>query len=216
VPKHSYLLVSDYACKNQTLMGVYDGHGTNVTGFVKKVLPSHLESNLPPQLLNTSLPLEQEETLLRQAFVSAYLDLNSDLRKRQGIDSEFPGTTAVTVLLRGSFAFGANAGDSRVFWGKRQMASGPQCLYHTTTSLTTPASVPALRKPEVGLSPSEVVPTQMKRMKPRSLRECGSRPGHVSLNRRLRSCATGNRGRAKLLAVPLTKDHKFLELARWR
>ena len=118
----SYLMMSDFACQNQTLLGVFDGHGScghDVSGFVKKMLPGHLECNFPRQLLNTSLPTGQEEALLRQTFTSAYLGLNSDLQKRPGIDSEFSGTTAVSVLLRGSFAIGANAGDSRAVLGKK-------------------------------------------------------------------------------------------------
>ena len=218
----SYLLVSDYACKNQTLMGVYDGHGTSghdVSGFVKKVLPAHLESNLSPQMLNTSLPLEQEETLLRQAFISAYLGLNSDLRKRQGIDSEFSGTTAVTVLLRGSFAFGANAGDSRAILGKKtdgQWTSVPLSHDHKPDD---PSECARIEKAGGRVEPfrgSTYADETGEAQGPARVWMLHEQIPGLAMSRSVGDFVAAQLGvvaEPEVLAVPLTKDHKFLVLA---
>ncbi len=218
----SYLVVNDFACKNQTLMGVYDGHGSSgheVSGFVKKVLPAHLESGLPPQLLNNFLPLEQEEPMVRQAFVSAYLGLNSDLRKRQNIDSEFSGTTAVSVLLRGSYAFGANAGDSRAILGKKidsQWSAVPLSQDHKPDD---PIECARIEKAGGRVEPFRGIAYLDESGEAQGPARVWMRheqiPG-LAMSRSVGDFVASQLGvvaEPEVIAVPLTKDHKFLVLA---
>jgi serine/threonine protein phosphatase PrpC len=90
-----------------------------VSGFIKKMLPMHLDRQFPQHMKNAVGTMDEELTHLTTVFTSAYLHLNSDLLKRPTIDSSFSGSTAVSVLIRGNLAIGANAGDSRAILGKK-------------------------------------------------------------------------------------------------
>lgn len=126
----SYLIMHDFAkCKHQFLFGVYDGHGQRYAGvnghevsaYIKRMLPIHLESAIPHAFKTPESTLSpQEETrFFENAFLTCYLDLNYELRHRTAIDCSFSGSTAVTVLVRGHSVMCANAGDSRAVIGQK-------------------------------------------------------------------------------------------------
>lgn len=79
----------------------------------------HLERHFPHLLKTTVQARSEEITYLTTAFISAYLSMNSDLLKRPSLDSSFSGSTAVSVVIRGNLAIGANAGDSRAILAKK-------------------------------------------------------------------------------------------------
>lgn len=119
----NYLILHDFAgCKYQFLLGVYDGHGVNghlVSEYIKKNLPHALEQHYPRLLRQADSGLDPaiERNSLNTAFIGAYIDIHHDLMRKSRIDCNFSGSTAVTVLIRGSTAMCANSGDSRAVIG---------------------------------------------------------------------------------------------------
>eukprot|EP01018_Ginkgo_biloba_P033871 Gb_14360 [translate_table: standard] len=88
---------------NDHFFGVFDGHGefgTQCSQFVKK--------NLCENLLRD----REFRTDAVQAYHSAFMATNTQLH-RHSIDDSMSGTTAITVLVRGSKLYVANVGDSR-------------------------------------------------------------------------------------------------------
>ena len=126
----NFVVITDFiGCKNQMLLGVFDGHGKlevgmsghEVSMFIKKTLPVNLENYFPRHLRIVSSPVPHSDEIahLRTTFVSAFTTLNNELLKKTSIDSSFSGSTLVSVLLRGNLAICGNAGDSRAILGSK-------------------------------------------------------------------------------------------------
>ncbi|WVZ11036.1 hypothetical protein V8G54_015566 [Vigna mungo] len=89
---------------NVHFFGVYDGHGqlgSQCSNFVKDRLVEKLVND--PALLEDPV----------QAYNSAFLATNQELRSSSEIDDSMSGTTAITVLVIGDTLYVANVGDSR-------------------------------------------------------------------------------------------------------
>ncbi|KAK9829289.1 hypothetical protein WJX72_004963 [[Myrmecia] bisecta] len=94
----------------QVFLAVFDGHGVNGT------LCSHFaKEKVPANLANDPRFSASPET----AFHNAMVLTNAQLHQ-SSIDDTMSGTTAVTVLLRGSTIYVANVGDSRAVLAERQ------------------------------------------------------------------------------------------------
>jgi serine/threonine protein phosphatase PrpC len=118
----AYLLVTDFAgVKHQLLLGVMDGHGAyghEVSKYVRKHLPERL-IDAQPTLCKSAADCSFEGAKffeLENALKTAYVAVNSLLRK--DIDVVFSGTTAVTCLVRDTWVFCTNVGDSRAVIGR--------------------------------------------------------------------------------------------------
>ncbi|XP_006600326.1 probable protein phosphatase 2C 35 isoform X2 [Glycine max] len=89
---------------NVHFFGVYDGHGqfgSQCSNFVKDRLVEKLSND--PALLEDPA----------QAYNSAFVATNQELRSTSEIDDSMSGTTAITVLVIGDTLYVANVGDSR-------------------------------------------------------------------------------------------------------
>lgn len=126
----SYLYIPHFnRTTNQRLVGVFDGHGERhigvrgheVSAFVKTYLPTYIDKMLPKTLkMNVDVPVPKVVIqTLRSAMTSAFLALNQDLVRKTSIDTSFSGSTAVSVLIRGTSLLCSNIGDSRAVLGKK-------------------------------------------------------------------------------------------------
>ena len=84
-------------------------------------MPLYIDRALPRTLKQTvEMPVSTSLAhTIRTGFTTAFLALNQDLVRKTNIDTSFSGSTAVTLLVRGSFLLCANVGDSRVILGKK-------------------------------------------------------------------------------------------------
>ena len=101
---------------NVLFIGVCDGHGL-VGHDVSKFLINNLPKNLNRELKKTNKYIAHRETLystLKQVFVNT----NKDLCKNPSIDTQFSGSTCVTIILTKNKIISANAGDSRAVMGR--------------------------------------------------------------------------------------------------
>ena len=101
---------------NVFYIGVCDGHGL-VGHDVSKFLINNLPQNLNRELKKTNKYIAHRETLysvLKQVFVNT----NKDLCKNPSIDTQFSGSTCVTIILTKNKIISANAGDSRAVMGR--------------------------------------------------------------------------------------------------
>lgn len=95
--------------------------GHEVSGFIKAYLPLYIDRALPRSLQQSvEMPVSMALAhTIRTAFTTAFLALNQDLVRKTSIDTSFSGSTAITLLVRGSFLLCANVGDSRAVLGKK-------------------------------------------------------------------------------------------------
>ena len=102
VNQDNYLLVKDMAF-NSSLIGVADGHGINgehVSGYIKERYPSLLSSH-------SSFLSDPSKAISCSAS-----KLNREVC-HQNFDTNFSGSTFISVLIRGKRLWCANIGDSR-------------------------------------------------------------------------------------------------------
>ena len=119
---------------NQTLIGVMDGHGIygqEVSAFVKRQLPIFIESNMPSQM-NTNPSLDIPPIILYKLSQSLALSYQYTQRSliSSGIDINFSGSTAITILLREKALVCSNIGDSRAIIGRYSETWYPIELSH--------------------------------------------------------------------------------------
>jgi serine/threonine protein phosphatase PrpC len=93
-------------------IGVCDGHGMyghNVSAYIKDVLPNTMNS----ELLKSKDP-EKRNYIIEQVF----LNVNNKLCNDYSIDTNFSGTTCVSLILNSESLICANIGDSRCVLGR--------------------------------------------------------------------------------------------------
>ena len=101
---------------NVLFIGVCDGHGL-VGHDVSKYLINNLPKNLNTELKKTNKYISDRKTLysvMKQVFVNT----NKDLCKNPNIDTQFSGSTCVTIILTKNKIISGNAGDSRAVMGR--------------------------------------------------------------------------------------------------
>ena len=101
---------------NVLFIGVCDGHG--VLGHdVSKYLIKHLPENLNKALKKTNKYINHKETLYK-TMKEVFLKTNKDLCGSPFIDTQFSGSTCVTIILTKNEIISGNAGDSRAVMGR--------------------------------------------------------------------------------------------------
>ncbi|OMJ77981.1 hypothetical protein SteCoe_22302 [Stentor coeruleus] len=99
--------------RGQYLFAVCDGHGEDgheVSSLIKKKFPKILLRNLPEN------PSGNKE-IYYEAIRKSYSEINN-LVMNGNFDSEYSGSTFVSVLIVGNHVFCANVGDSRAVLGR--------------------------------------------------------------------------------------------------
>ena len=120
IPKHNqdnFFIYKNLNDEHSTLfIGVCDGHGIfghDVSSYLIKYLPKNLNSSLK----KTNKYISHKETLyktLKEVFIST----NKNLCQSSGIDTQFSGSTCVSLILTKNKIISANAGDSRAVMGR--------------------------------------------------------------------------------------------------
>ena len=101
---------------NVLFIGVCDGHG--LFGHdVSKYLIKHLPENLNKALKKTNKYIHHKETLYK-TMKEVFINTNKDLCKNPLIDTQFSGSTCVTIILTKNKIISGNAGDSRAVMGR--------------------------------------------------------------------------------------------------
>jgi len=101
---------------NVLFIGVCDGHG--MFGHdVSKYLITHLPKNLNKALKKTNKYIHHKETLYK-TMKEVFINTNKDLCKNPLIDTQFSGSTCVTIILTKNKIISGNAGDSRAVMGR--------------------------------------------------------------------------------------------------
>lgn len=68
---------------------------------------------------NSSYPLDSTEIEnIKFSFTECYAKISQDLNTKSGIDTDFSGSTSVTVFIRGRQCICSNIGDSRAIIGR--------------------------------------------------------------------------------------------------
>ena len=97
-------------------IGVCDGHG--LFGHdVSKYLINHLPQNLNRALKKTNKYIHHKETLYK-TIKEVFINTNKDLCKNPLVDTQFSGSTCVTIILTKNKIISGNAGDSRAVMGR--------------------------------------------------------------------------------------------------
>ena len=116
------LIIKNFAkVKNQTLLGVFDGHGKfghKVSSFVKAQLPYLVENSFPREAMGSIENSTQTLYKIKKTFGSSFINTHKALINKSTIDVDYSGTTAITVLIRGNYVICSNVGDSRGIIGK--------------------------------------------------------------------------------------------------
>ena len=110
-------LVRFNAADNQALFAVFDGHGQlghEVSSFLTQELPRQMAR----QLTGVASGVDMAGALSR-----AFVDTNSVLAQRSGIDCTFSGSTAIVVYLADRHIYTCNVGDSRAVLARRSVSS---------------------------------------------------------------------------------------------
>ena len=101
---------------NVLFIGVCDGHG--LFGHdVSKYLINHLPNNLNKALKKTNKYIHHKETLYK-TMKEVFIKTNNDLCKSPLVDTQFSGSTCVTIILTKNKIISGNAGDSRAVMGR--------------------------------------------------------------------------------------------------
>ena len=96
---------------NVLFIGVCDGHGL-LGHDVSKYLINHLPENLNKALKKTNKYINHKETLYK-TMKEVFIKTNKDLCSSPFIDTQFSGSTCVTIILTKNEIISGNAGDSR-------------------------------------------------------------------------------------------------------
>jgi len=97
---------------NSIYFGVCDGHGVlghDVSAYLRETLPASLDNELKKRLKNTNM-----NKIIEDTFVSTNYKLNNETQ----IDTNFSGSTCVTVIYTPEKLLCANVGDSRAVLGR--------------------------------------------------------------------------------------------------
>ena len=97
-------------------IGVCDGHGL-LGHDVSKYLITHLPSNLNQALKKTRKYIRDKKTLYK-TMKDVFIKTNSDLCKNDLVDTQFSGSTCVTIILTKNQIISGNVGDSRAVMGR--------------------------------------------------------------------------------------------------
>ena len=101
---------------NVLFIGVCDGHG--ILGHdVSKYLITHLPSNLNQALKKTRKYIRDKKTLYK-TMKDVFIKTNNDLCKNDLVDTQFSGSTCVTIILTKNQIISGNVGDSRAVMGR--------------------------------------------------------------------------------------------------
>ena len=101
---------------NVLFIGVCDGHG--ILGHdVSKYLITHLPSNLNQALKKTRKYIRDKKTLYK-TMKEVFIKTNNDLCKNDLVDTQFSGSTCVTIILTKNQIISGNVGDSRAVMGR--------------------------------------------------------------------------------------------------
>ena len=101
---------------NVLFIGVCDGHGL-VGHDVSKYLINNLPKNLNKELKKTNKYIADRKTLY-STMKKVFINTNKDLCKNPNIDTQFSGSTCVTIILTKNKIISGNAGDSRAVMGR--------------------------------------------------------------------------------------------------
>ena len=101
---------------NVLFIGVCDGHGL-LGHDVSKYLINHLPENLNKALKKTNKYINHKETLYK-TMKEVFIKTNKDLCSSPFIDTQFSGSTCVTIILTKNEIISGNAGDSRAVMGR--------------------------------------------------------------------------------------------------
>ena len=122
IPKHNqdnFFIYKNLNDEPSTLfIGVCDGHGIfghDVSGY----LINHLPKNLNASLKKTNKYISHRETLFK-TLKDVFISTNKSLCQNSGIDTQFSGSTCVSLILTKNKIVSANAGDSRAVMGRYQ------------------------------------------------------------------------------------------------
>ena len=97
-------------------IGVCDGHG--ILGHdVSKYLITHLPSNLNQALKKTRKYIRDKKTL-QKTMKEVFIKTNNDLCRNDLVDTQFSGSTCVTIILTKNQIISGNVGDSRAVMGR--------------------------------------------------------------------------------------------------
>ena len=97
-------------------IGVCDGHGL-LGHDVSKYLITHLPSNLNQALKKTRKYIRDKKTLYK-TMKEVFIKTNVDLCKNDLVDTQFSGSTCVTIILTKNQIISGNVGDSRAVMGR--------------------------------------------------------------------------------------------------
>ena len=97
-------------------IGVCDGHGL-LGHDVSKYLITHLPSNLNQALKKTRKYIRDKKTLYK-TMKEVFIKTNTDLCKNDLVDTQFSGSTCVTIILTKNQIISGNVGDSRAVMGR--------------------------------------------------------------------------------------------------
>ena len=101
---------------NVLFIGVCDGHG--ILGHdVSRYLIYHLPSNLNKALKKTRKYIRDKKTLYK-TMKDVFIRTNKDLCQNDLIDTQFSGSTCVTIILTKNQIISGNVGDSRAVMGR--------------------------------------------------------------------------------------------------
>ena len=101
---------------NVLFIGVCDGHG--ILGHdVSKYLITYLQSNLNQALKKTRKYIRDKNTLYK-TMKEVFIKTNNDLCKNDLVDTQFSGSTCVTIILTKNQIISGNVGDSRAVMGR--------------------------------------------------------------------------------------------------
>ena len=114
-------------------IGVCDGHGTYghlVSHFIKETLPQCLHK----ELLNRSIISSSSSTttpnnvlhpsIIKRCIENAFVQTNSKLSNNASIDTNFSGSTCVSLVIANECIYTANVGDSRAIVCKHHCING--------------------------------------------------------------------------------------------
>lgn len=110
--------ISPFPDINLTYIGVCDGHGINghlISTYIKDNLPSLIHSSLTK---HNNKSISKHQSYIHKQIENSFILLNSKLSNNANIDSNFSGSTCVSLLFFNDILYSANVGDSRAIKGK--------------------------------------------------------------------------------------------------
>ena len=122
-------IISNFAdTKNQWFFAVFDGHGFyghEVSNYIQKMLPMFISHYIPANRIRhtvkNKIHLTLEDTQkLKKAIQDGFYRVNSELfNPDRGFNITYSGSTAVSIVIRGTWLVCSNVGDSRAVLGRK-------------------------------------------------------------------------------------------------